>query len=271
MKARSFYAELVARKGGTTNPSIIDAFRTVDRAQYVGPGPWPIATLDGAVETPDADEHYLYQDELVVLAADRSINNGQPSLHARCLAAVEPKPGERVIHVGTGTGYYTAILAHLVGPEGRVDGFEIVEELAAKSARNLTPLSTVTIHARSAVEGPLPQADVIYVSAGATHLPAVWLDALAEGGRLIFPLAGSQGGGMMLIKRLESQRYAASIVCAAFFIPCIGANDEAQSAALARAFATGKHAAVKSLRRSETPDETLWYGGEGWWFSTAEP
>lgn len=269
---RTFYADLVTARGGTRDGAIVAAFAGVDRARFAGPGPWKVFTPLGYIETPTDDQTFLYQDVLVALAAERSINNGEPSLHARCLAAAAPKPGDRVLHVGAGTGYYTALLADLVGPDGAVVAYEIEADLAERTRANLVDRPQVEVRARSAVEPGLPPSDVIYVNAGATHPPAEWLDALKLGGRLVFPLSGTQGGGLMLmITRVRETAYAVRIVSGAAFIPCVGAADDLEAVAVTQALMRGGHAGVRSLMRDHEPDASAWLAGEGWWFSTREP
>src|ERR1700738_1748604 len=68
----------------------------------------------------------------------------QPSLHAALIAAPAPQPGEHVLHIGVGVGYYTAILAELVGATGRVTAIEYDAELAARATANFAQ----TPHAR---------------------------------------------------------------------------------------------------------------------------
>jgi protein-L-isoaspartate(D-aspartate) O-methyltransferase len=223
------------------------------------------------VVTDTVDPAVLYQDILISLAPDRGINNGEPSLHARCLSAANTQEGDVVIHVGAGTGYYTALLALLAGPGGRVHAFEIEADLAARAMENLTHSPNVTVHGQSALAGLLPVADVIYVSAGATHVPAVWLDALAVGGRLVLPLTPNERlGCMLLVTRKSASTYGASIFSTAGFIPCVGARDEVQSRAIAAALDSRSTDEVRSLRRDSEPDETAWCIGGGWWLSTAE-
>ena len=147
--------------------------------------------------TPDADPVYLYTNDLVALLPERRLNNGQPSLHAHLMHRAAPAAGEHVVHVGTGTGYYTALLAHLVGPTGRVTGIEYDPELAARARANLAPYSNVEIITGDGTQVEFRPAGVIYVNAGCTRPAARWLDGLAEGGRLILPLtsdAGFKGG-----------------------------------------------------------------------------
>jgi protein-L-isoaspartate(D-aspartate) O-methyltransferase len=214
----------------------------------------------------------LYQDILVGLATDRGINNGQPSLHANCLDACSPVEGEFVVHVGAGTGYYTAILAALVGPTGNVVALEIQADLADRARDNLKHLPNVTVLSDSATEAHLPNADVIYVNAGATHPLASWLDALNVGGRLIFPLTpNDELGCMLLVTRATPAGYAASVVARVAFIPCAGARDDFASEALAAALETQSIKTVQSLHRGTNPDSTAWCIGTDWWLSTAAP
>ncbi len=269
---RAFYANFIVRSAGSSSERIIAAFASVHREHYVGAGPWDIFVGSGYIPTVSDDPRLLYQDILVGLATGRGINNGQPSLHARCLVACCPVRGDSVVHIGAGTGYYTAVLAALVGNDGRVVAYEIEADLAERARKNLTELQNVSVVAASANEETIPKADVIYVNAGATHPIGTWLDALNVGGRLIFPLTPNEGfGGMLLVTRHAELSYGASIVIRAAFIPCIGARDEATSKALTTAFETQSIKSVKSLHRNSTPDSTAWCVGTGWWLSTKEP
>ena len=268
---RDFYASLIVKSVGADDQRLIAAFATTPREDFLGPGPWPIFIGSGSPPTLCDDPRLLYQDVLVGLARDRGINNGQPTLHARCLAACAPQPGDCVIHIGAGTGYYTAILAALVGSAGRVLAYEIEPDLAQRAAVNLAHLGNVNVLAASAAEGALPAADVVYVNAGATHPLPSWLDALRPGGRLVFPLTPEHGfGGMLLVTRRGPARYAASIIARVAFVACSGARDETASLSLATAFERRPIEAVRSLRRDEQPDDSAWYVGAGWWLSTAE-
>src|ERR1700691_3106372 len=137
-KYRSFFASLVAGQFRERNLAIEQAFAHVRRETFAGPGPWSIMTVgSNYVETPDDDPAFLYQDTLLALDPERGLNIGVPSAHALWLHAVDVKEGETVLQVGAGTGYYTAILAHLVGPDGRVYAYEIAAGLAARARDNL--------------------------------------------------------------------------------------------------------------------------------------
>lgn len=268
---RAFYARRLAAMAGA--PAVEDrlarAFEAVPREQFVGKGPWKVFTGSGYISTPTDDPAFLYQDIIVSLAGDGPINNGQPSLHAASLGQVNPAVGETVLHIGAGSGYYTAILAMLVGPTGTVVAYEIQKSLADWAAANLSGYSNVTVRHRSGSAGPLPYADVIYVSAGATAPLDIWLDALRGKGRLIFPLTPAEGvGAMLLTTRRSNDSFAASFISPAMFIPCIGAREDKTAHALTEAFQRGGMETVSSLYRRKPVDHTCWFEGNGWWLST---
>jgi protein-L-isoaspartate(D-aspartate) O-methyltransferase len=268
---RDFYARFIVRSAGSSDERLIAAFSAVPRENYVGPGPWQVFVGSGYLTTISSDPRLLYQDIVIGIASDRGINNGQPSLHARCLTACAPGSGETVVHIGAGTGYYSAVLAQLVGNNGKVVALEIESDLAARAGHNLAHLSNVSVSATSGTEGSLPRCDLIYVNAGATHPVPSWLDALNVGGRLIFPLTPNEGFGcMLLVTRKNETVYAASAVTRAAFIPCVGARDEATSRSIASALERQSLKSVRSLRRDDPVDETAWCVGAGWWLSTVE-
>ena len=266
---RLFFAKLIAANAGIAPGSEIEAaLASTPREQFVGPPPWRIFTRSGYVESPD-DPALLYQDVVVSLGGEGPFNNGQPTLHAICLAALDLKKGERVVHVGAGTGYYTTLLAKLVGETGAVDAYEVEPEFARRATSNLAEFPYVTVHSRSGAEGPLPACDVLYVNAGATEPLDVWLDALRPKGRLLFPMTPDGGAGaMLLITKQEDGMFAARFLLQAQFVPCIGARDEATAQKLSEAFRNSGWTKVKSLRRGNAPDESCWFAGDGWWLST---
>lgn len=264
---RARYADEVTARAAS--PAVREAFATVPRERFLGPGPWKIrGEQPSYLVTPNADPAHVYRDVLVALDSEAGINNGQPTLHAVSLAALELHPGETVTHVGCGTGYYTAIIAELVGPTGLVQGWELNPGLAEIAAENLADRPNVTVVARSATEGPLPPADAIYVSAGATRPIRTWVEALRPGGRLLFPLVGTHGRGGILLVARRTAGIAARLVTWAQFIPCAGAQDPCDASALDAAFQKPWDA-VRSLRLDDAPDDTAWVIGDGWWLSSA--
>lgn len=273
---RKFFAELITAKAGKPQSQLTSAFAAIPRERYLGPGPWKVFTGRGYISIPSDDPALLYQDIVVALGEEHGINNGQPALHALCLAALDLKKDENIVHIGAGTGYYTAVLAELVGPGGKVIAYEIEPGLAQRATRNLADLPQVTVHSHSGAEGLLPDCDAIYVNAGATEPLDIWLDALRLSGRLLFPLtpdgAGEMPGfgSMLLITRVAEERFDARLLFPVAFIPCIGARDRETAKKLAEAFKRQDTGTVRSLRRKTPPDETCWCSGKGWWLSTSE-
>jgi len=267
---KGFFAKLVTANAGVKDERLVNAFAAVPRERFVGSAPWSAFTPIGYIDIPSDDPAFLYQDVTVSLVKKESINNGQPTLHARCLGALNIREGDTILHIGAGTGYYTAILSQLTGPKGSVIAYEIDESLAQRAAGNLADYPNVTIHHRSGTQGPLPDADIIYVNAGTTAPLEIWLDALSLGGRLLFPLTGAQGaGGMLLVTRTDADRYAAQFLIPVAFIPCVGARDEETAQKLSAAFKRGDFRRVRTLFRHTSPDDTCWCSGTTWWLSTS--
>jgi protein-L-isoaspartate(D-aspartate) O-methyltransferase len=129
----------------------------------------------------------------------------QPRTVVAMLELLEVRPGQRVLDVGSGSGWTTALLAHLVGRGGTVLGVEIEPELVVVGSANLSgedlPWATIRPAQPGVLgapeEGPF---DRILVSADPGHLPQSLVDQLAEGGRMVIPvdswltLVESRGG-----------------------------------------------------------------------------
>jgi len=263
---RRAYAKQVAFIAGIDDARIEAAFAAVPREAYLASGPWQILHwVRGFVTTPEADPVYVYGDHVIRILPERDLNNGQPSLHAMLIAAARPCAGEHVVHVGVGLGYYTAILAELVGAEGRVTAIELDPELAARAAANLAGYDNVRVVAGNGTSAAFDPAAVIYVNAGATRPADPWLDRLGEGGRLILPLtaAGFPPGDMRrgAVFRIErrGEEFLAQRVSSVAIFPCDGARDAASEAALAAAFDGGGAERVTRLyRRDDLPEEECW-------------
>ncbi len=268
-KLRQAYAADITRRGGVADPRIEQAFAAVPREDFSGPPPWSISS-GGFGASAETDIARLYDDVLVAIDAGRGINNGQPSLHARSIEALALKEGETVLHIGAGAGYYTAILARLVGPAGKVIAYEIEPDIAQRARANLAAYPQVEVHARSGVGDDLPKADAIYVNAAASHPVRAWLDALNPGGRLLFPLQAERStGAMLLITRPDAgDAWPARLLCGVVFIACEGAQDPVIGERLDEAFRRGGANRVRSLRFGVEPRKSDWLRGDGWALST---
>jgi|HubBroStandDraft_1064217.scaffolds.fasta_scaffold06644_3 protein-L-isoaspartate(D-aspartate) O-methyltransferase len=271
--ARLFYAEELRFHAHMTSDALFAAFATVPRERFVGPGPWRILGEDGLWKTEDADPRHVYHNVLIALNEGKGINNGQPSLWALHLDRLGVRAGDHLLHLGCGTGYYTAILAEVVGPNGRVNAVDIDEGMVGWARKALAPWPQVTVIHGDGSSGPFEQADGIVVSAGVTHPLAAWLAALKPGGRLLFPLTPDTGSGAMAyLTRTGTESFAARLLFGAQFIPFSGARDRDVSRQLSHALDRDRGAAVRSLRcDAHEKEETCWLHGEGWCFSTLGP
>jgi protein-L-isoaspartate(D-aspartate) O-methyltransferase len=218
---RAFHAKMMSVASNSVDERLERIFELVPRETFLGPGPWQIMVNRRYVETPSADPSFLYQNTLVALDRTKGINNGEPFLHAAWIGVAAPKSGDTVVHIGAGTGYYTALLSMLVLPNGHVHAFEIEEDLASRARGNLEPFEGISVVEGDATTLALPNADLIYVNAGVIAPPTSWLKALRPGGRIIFPWqANKKAGVAVLITRTETG-YAARPLMPSWFIPCI--------------------------------------------------
>jgi protein-L-isoaspartate(D-aspartate) O-methyltransferase len=266
-RLRSDYAHDLLARLPAEDPDLEEAFAKVPREAFLGSPPWSIGTGGSVYWTFTSDPAALYQDKLVSLNPEKGINNGQPSLHALCISALRVTRSDHVLHIGAGTGYYSAILAELAGV---VDVYEIEADLAARAAASLAPWTNIKVHAGSAAGRKLPEADAIYVCAGVTHPDPHWLDALREGGRLMFPLTGSDRWGAMLLVTRRPTGFSARFVTRCGFIDCAGMRDQATAAHLTAVFQGGGEDRVRSLTLVPPDGATVWYSGHGWYLSTTE-
>ncbi|HEX3944714.1 MAG TPA: methyltransferase domain-containing protein [Rhizomicrobium sp.] len=277
---RAFAMQIMASVR-VSDPRIQAAFAAVRREEFLGPGPWQIMRWSSVyMPTPSADPVYLYTNDLVAIDPAKQLNNGQPSLHVHLINQAMPAPGEHVVHIGTGTGYYTAILAHLVGEGGRVTGIEFEPEIAARARVNLSPLANVTLMQGDGSTVPFDSADVVYVNAGAARPASSWLDRLKDGGRMVLPLTTEKAFGTLALEQTPQEiarqgavlrverrgdEFLAKWISAVAIFPCVGARDEGSEHALAASLANGRLKEVTRLyRHADLPPERIWLNGGDW-------
>lgn len=197
---------------------------------------------------------------LVALDASRKLNNGEPAFLLRCLDDLDLSPRDRLLHVGCGVGYYTAIAAETVA-DGTVVGIELDARLAERAAKNLHRWPNVTVLAGdgSEIASELPF-DAIFVNAGATEPLPGWLDRLRDGGRLLVPLTvdlaepwSGLGAGQMLLVTRHAGFFAARFTSPVGIYHCAGARTPSGVDLLEQAYRRGGHERVRRLRRDEHP------------------
>lgn len=161
-----------------TSARVRDAMTRLDRRLFLPPGERRVAHLDQP------------------LPIGCGATCSQPSTVAAMIEALDARPGDRVLDVGAGSGWTTALLAALVAPDGRVVGVELEPELAATAGENILAagVSRTEVHASRAGTLGWPEDapfDRILVSAEARRdVPVALTDQLADGGRMVIPVAG---------------------------------------------------------------------------------
>jgi protein-L-isoaspartate(D-aspartate) O-methyltransferase len=272
--ARAYYAEELRAVANLQSEAVVKAFAKVWREHFLGPGPWQVRSpgIEGYFATRDADPRRLYHNILVAIDATRHLNNGHPSFFASLIDRLEVKPVDHVIHVGCGTGYYTAIIAEVVGRDGHVTAIEVDTQLAARARDNLNDLPNVEVIEGDGGEIDAGPADAILVNAGATHPRSVWLDSLRPGGRLILPLtvtdSDGSGGGRVLKVTRKTGSFTASFISGVGIFSCVGGRDAELNQRLKEAFERDDWKSVQSLRM-EPHDlaDTCWLHAENFCLS----
>jgi protein-L-isoaspartate(D-aspartate) O-methyltransferase len=262
---RSAYAEELRTIARLQSDAIVAALARVPREHFLGSGPWQIVTRASLTQIEYEttwDPRRLYHNVLVAIDAARSLHNGEPAGLAQWIERLDLKAGERVAHIGCGTGYYTAILAELVGSMGRVTAVEIDPQLAERARTNLGPWRQVTVYHGDGGQCDPGDVDAIFVNAGVTHPQAIWLDSLRDGGRLLLPITATVAGsvvgvGAMFLIARQPNGFAATCMSPVGIYSCLGSRDPSLNVELSRK--RGSEWRVQSVRRdAHEPDETCW-------------
>jgi protein-L-isoaspartate(D-aspartate) O-methyltransferase len=166
----------LTESGKITQPRVAEAFATIDRADFVLPG---------------TDDQMTYSDHSLSIHYGQTIS--QPSTVAFMLELLKPQRREKILDVGTGSGWTSALLGHIVGRHGHVYGVEIVPELVLFGRANVSKYhgEWVTIsQARHGHVGDPAHApyDRILVSAAAQEVPQELLEQLKIGGAMVIPV-----------------------------------------------------------------------------------
>lgn len=185
--------------------AVSEAFRAVPRQGFLPPRARRRAAYDGPLDIGHGQ------------------TNSQPHTVANMLRLLDVRRGQRVLDVGAGSGWTTALLARLTGPHGRVRGVELVPELVEFGAANLAETGQPWASLEQAdpeVLG-LPEHapyDRILVSAEPASLPGALVDQLAEDGRMVIPVTGT----MLLVQVDPEHGVQVSRHGAYRFVPLLG-------------------------------------------------
>ncbi len=193
---------LLRREG--IDERVVDAFIRVPREHFV-----PLAARGES-----------YGDRPIPLPQGQTTS--QPSLIARMIEAIRPTASDRVLEVGTGYGFQTALLAQLVRNVVSVERFE---DLAEAARRNLARASieNVRVYVGDGWDGVADEApfDGIIVSAAAVEVPVRLKEQLAEGGRLVIPVKARSSDEVLLFEKRQGRVEKVSLLTPARFVPLV--------------------------------------------------
>jgi protein-L-isoaspartate(D-aspartate) O-methyltransferase len=196
-------ARLVEREG-IRDRRIVDAFRSIDRADFV----------------PVGFRHDAYRDRPVGIPEDQTTS--QPSLIARMIDVAVPKADDNVLEVGAGYGFQTALLASVAK---HVTAIELWPSLAAAATANLrrAGIDNAEVHVGDGWAGYDSDApyDVIIVSAAADEVPPALVEQLKEGGRLVVPVREISGDNVYLFVKQNGRLHRERLVTPARFVPLV--------------------------------------------------
>jgi protein-L-isoaspartate(D-aspartate) O-methyltransferase len=267
-EARRAYAGEIKATANIRSRALIEAFAQVPREQFLGPGPWKVIFADpekaGALNyrsTETADPAEIYHNVLVAIDSERQLNNGQPTAIALWADCLHLQPGMKVFHLGCGTGYYTAILAHVVGASGKVTAVEVDPALAGLAVANLRGYSNVALlHADGANFDP-GQTDAMLINAGVSFVKRQWLERLSVGGTMVVPVTmtapppsppSAPGMGYMFkITKTAADKHPARAITSVGIFQCTGARDAEADVALRKFLSTKPITAITCVRVDE--------------------
>lgn len=190
---------------GVVNEKLIEAFQTIPRADFV----------------PEISRSIAYEDRPIPIARDQVTT--QPSLSAIMIEALDPGLESRVLEVGTGLGFQTALLAYLAG---EVVSIEVWEDLADAAAANLArqEITNVDIRVGDGSLGVPERApyDAILVSAAFTEVPGPLFDQVSDGGTIVQPIGPGGGETVTLFRKVGDDMRRVREIIPARFVRLVG-------------------------------------------------
>jgi protein-L-isoaspartate(D-aspartate) O-methyltransferase len=187
---------------------IVEAFRTIDRADFV----------------PEPLRAHAYRDRPVGLPEEQTTS--QPSLIARMIDAVRPDPSKPALEVGTGYGFQTALLAKLSSHVTSIERHATLAE-AAKANLASVGIDNVEVVVGDGWAGYEPNAPygVVVVSAAADEVPRALAEQLEESGRMVIPVRQESGDNVYLFEKRDGNLNRRALITPARFVPLVRSDD----------------------------------------------
>jgi protein-L-isoaspartate(D-aspartate) O-methyltransferase len=203
-RQRMVQEQLAGPGRGIKNRSVLDAMAAVPRHEFV----------------PENLRKLAYEDEPLPIGFGQTIS--QPFIVAFMIEKLDPKPADRILEIGTGSGYQAAVLSRLVA---EVYSIEILEPLAKQATANLKRLGYLNVKVLSGdgYKGWPEHApfDGIVVTCAPDHIPQPLVDQLKDGGQMIIPV-GSPGMQELFLLRKRGTKVEQTAVLPVRFVPMTG-------------------------------------------------
>jgi protein-L-isoaspartate(D-aspartate) O-methyltransferase len=205
---RDKMVERQIERRGVENARVLQALRDVKRHLFVPPD----------------DVGSAYEDHPLSIGHGQTIS--QPYIVALMTEAIDPQPTDRVLEIGTGSGYQAAVLSKLVK---EVYSIEIVEPLGLAAAERLKNLGydNVTVRIGDGYQGWPEKApfDAIVVTAAPPEIPQALVDQLAEGGCMVVPV-GTAFQELLLVEKKKGGEITKRVITAVRFVPMVKGKEE---------------------------------------------
>ena len=188
-------------------PRILEAFAEIDREDFI----------------PAELEKMAYDDIPLPIGKGQTIS--QPYTIAVMLSLLELKKGQKVLEIGSGSGYVLALISQIIGEKGRVFGMEVIPELVKKSRKALTGYRNVRVYNKNGVQGLKEKApfDRIIISAAVNEIPQELLHQLKpKGGILVAPKGSRFEQELVVIERKDNVFEIKKRVPGFLFVPFVG-------------------------------------------------
>ncbi len=206
MDELSLLVEKIEAKGILKASSIKSALLAVDRKDFILP----------------KHSKYAYYDQPLPIGEGQTIS--QPSTVVFMLELLQAEKGNKVMDVGSGSGWTTSLLAHIVGPSGKIIAMEVLDSLKTFGEKNFKKTkyeNAIFIRGNAAKDFPDEAPfDRILVNAGASQIPTTLISQLDIGGKMVIPLQDALGN-LVLLEKIGENDYKKSFYPGFSFVPFI--------------------------------------------------